>query len=241
MILLILQESLHVSADQGDSESHLLRRCLSLIMIVPVILIGDFANDFDTFTSKDDVLTLMIHLGYLSFDNELGCGTIPNNEVRTEFIELIRRADMNKLAGLVKASSQLLNDTLSGNADEVARAIEKIRESNYAPNYYNNEQALRYVIKFAYIVCVDKYMRVEELPSGRGIADVVYIPKRNTADPAMVVELKWNKTESAAIEQIKGKRYPAVLEEYGGDIVLVGINYDEETKTHSCEIERVRK
>ena len=201
----------------------------------------DFQNDMDTFTSKDDVLTLMIHLGYLAYDRDNNTVRIPNEEIRLEFNNLIRKADMNQLAELVKISGDLLNDTLSGNEEAVANAIERIRESNYAPNYYNNEQALRYVIKFAYIVCVDRYMKIEELPSGKGIDDVVYIPKRNKPDPAIVVELKWNKTDEAAISQIKNKNYPAVLEEYGGEIVLVGINYDEESKRHSCRIERILK
>ena len=201
----------------------------------------DFGNDFETFTSKDDVLTLMIHLGYLAYDEETGCTRIPNEEIRGEFTNLIRKADMNKLAELVQSSKQLLSDTLAGNSDAVAKAIEKIRLTDYAPNFYNNEQALRYVIKFAYIVCVDKYMKVEELPSGKGIADVVFIPKRNIPDPAMVVELKWNKTSDAAISQIKKKQYPAVLEDYGGDIVLVGLGYDENEKSHTCEIERIKK
>ena len=200
-----------------------------------------FQNDFERFSSKDDVLTLMIHLGYLAYDAETGCVRIPNKEVYSEFAGLVKTADTNSLADLIKASEKLLNDTLSGNSDAVTEAIEHIRQSNYAPTFYNNEQALRYVIKFAYIVCVDRYMKVEELPSGIGIADVVYIPKRNKPDPAIVVELKWNKSEGAAISQIKKKKYPAVLEEYGGEIVLVGINYDEKSKNHSCEIERVIK
>ena len=201
----------------------------------------DFQNDFQNFASKDDVLTLMIHLGYLAYESETGCVRIPNQEVYSEFAGLIRKAGTNSLADLIKTSQKLLDDTLAGNSDEVAKAIERIRESNYAPTFYNNEQALRYVIKFAYIVCVDKYMKVEELPSGCGIADVVYIPKKNRLDPAIIVELKWNKSEGAAISQIKEKNYPAVLEEYGGGIVLVGINYDDKTKSHSCEIERVEK
>ena len=123
----------------------------------------------------------------------------------------------------------------------MAKALENIRQSNYAPTFYNNEQALRYIIKFAYIVCVDRYMKVEELPSGIEIADVVYIPKRNKPDSALLVELKWNKSEGAALSQIKEKNYPAVLKDYGGDIVLVGINYDEESKKHSCKIEKVVK
>lgn len=201
----------------------------------------DFANDFETFTSKDDVLTLMIHLGYLAYDGQTGCVRIPNEEVRGEFNSLVRRADRNQLAGLIKASDQLLSDTLAGNTAAVVAAIGRIRDSNYAPGFYNNEQALRYVIKFAYIVCVDRYMKVEELPSGHGIADVVYIPKGNRPDPAMVVELKWNQSSEAAIAQIKDKNYPAVLADYGGEIVLVGMNYDPDKKEHSCVIERIRK
>lgn len=201
----------------------------------------EFKNDFVSFRKKDDVLTLMIHLGYLTYDSMTGQVRIPNAEVQSEFVKLVGNAELTTLADLIKASEKLLNDTLSGNSDAVTEAIEHIRQSNYAPTFYNNEQALRYVIKFAYIVCVDRYMKVEELPSGTGIADVVYIPKRNKPDPAIVVELKWNKSEGAAISQIKKKNYPAVLEDYGGEIVLVGINYDEKSKSHSCEIERVEK
>ena len=85
----------------------------------------------------------------------------------------------------------------------VCEAIEWIRETQYAPTFYNDEQALRYVIKFAYIAAIDQYLKVEELPSGRGIADVVYLPKRKSTLPALVVELKWNKSSVGAIRQIK--------------------------------------
>lgn len=95
------------------------------------------------------------------------------------------------------------------------------------------------MIKFAYVVCIDQYLKVEEMPSGRGIADVVFIPKQKSPLPAMIVELKWNKTEEAAIGQIKKKNYPSALKDYSGEIVLVGINYDEKSKTHTCKIERV--
>ena len=126
-----------------------------------------------------------------------------------------------------------------GNETEVANAIVRVRDTNYAPMFYNNEQALRYVIKFAYIICVDYYLKVEELPTGHGIADVVFIPKRDTSLPAMIVELKWNETSDSAIQQIKEKRYPSVLKGYVGDMVLVGINYNEKSKKHSCKIERI--
>ncbi|MDE6169389.1 MAG: PD-(D/E)XK nuclease domain-containing protein, partial [Acetatifactor sp.] len=133
----------------------------------------------------------------------------------------------------------LLEDTIAGNEEAVAKAIEETRGSEYAPTYYNDEQALRYVIKFAYIAALEQYLKVEELPSGKGIADVVYLPKRRSLLPALVVELKWNKSSEGAIRQIKERNYPAILKDYDGEIVLVGISYDVKTKAHSCLIERI--
>ncbi len=201
--------------------------------------ISTFKNDVENFSSKDDVLTLLVHLGYLTYDSSDKSAKIPNEEIKNEFISLLKNTGKNRLASLVKESEKLLKASLSGEADRVAECIEKVRMSEYAPTFYNNEQALRYVIKFAYIICVDKYMKIEELPTGKGIADVVFLPKKTTAYPAMIVELKWNKNEEAALEQIKNREYPAVLKDYSGEIILVGINYDEKTKKHSCRIERV--
>ena len=200
-----------------------------------------FVNDFETFNSRQDILTLLIHLGYLAYDPEEGLARIPNEEVRGEFRQLLQDTKGNHLAKLVQASRQLLQDTIEGREEKVAEAIAAVRSSEYAPGFYNNEQALRYVIKFAYIVCVDSYMKIEELPSGQGIADVVFIPKRRSRDPALLVELKWNRSAKAAIGQIKEKNYPAVLSDYYGEIVLVGLNYDEKNKRHSCRIEKLTK
>lgn len=197
-----------------------------------------FENDFVTFRSRDDVLTLLVHLGYLTFLEDESTVRIPNEEVRIEFRNILRGIDANpKWLELIQRSRKLLDDTLHGNEKAVAEAITRIRDTEYAPTFYNNEQALRYVIKFAYIAGVDQYMKVEELPSGHGIADVVYLPKRRSTLPALVVELKWNQSAGGAIEQIKEKNYPAVLKDYGGDIILAGINYDSQTKEHSCTIE----
>ncbi|MBP3197211.1 MAG: AAA family ATPase [Butyrivibrio sp.] len=203
--------------------------------------VNGFENDVKSFKNKDDVITLLIHLGYLAYDNNDRTVRIPNKEVQSEFQSLLRTSGMTELGELVNNSLKLLKDTLNCNEIEVSKRIEAIRASDYAPNFYNDEQALRYVIKFAYIVCVDKYLDIQELPSGKGVADVVFIPKRNTPDPAMIVELKWNKSSNAAIKQIKDRNYPAVLEKYGGEILLVGINYDEKSKRHTCKIEKIMK
>ena len=203
--------------------------------------IRNFKNDFQTFTSKDDVLTLLIHLGYLSYDRTTERVQIPNEEVRLEFEDMLANPKHTKLFELIRTSEKLLDDTLSGKEEEVARAIERIRETNYAPQFYNNEQALRYCIKFAYIVCVDRFLRIEELPSGRGLADVVFIPKHDTAYPVIIIELKWDKDEEQTIGQIDEKKYAAALEGYVGDIVKVGINYDSDRKIHGCRIEKIKR
>ena len=120
----------------------------------------------------------------------------------------------------------------------MAKALEEIREEDYAPQFYNNEQALRAVIKYAYISAFGQYVDVEEMPSGKGIADVAFIPTPLSRLPAMVVELKWNRTAGGAISQIKEKKYTAKLKSFAGNILLVGINYDEKTGKHTCTIER---
>lgn len=201
--------------------------------------VDGFGNDVKNFRNKDDVITLLIHLGYLAYDADDKTVRIPNKEVRSEFNMLIKNSNMNKLKELVDNSNKLLDATIAGDETAVADRIEAIRKSDYAPNFYNDEQALRYVIKFAYIACVDKYKDIQELPSGKGIADVVFIPKKTTMDPAIIVELKWNKSSEAALKQIKDKDYPEVLRDFVGEAVLVGINYDEKTKQHSCKIERL--
>lgn len=208
-----------------------------------------FQNDFTHFASKDDVFTLMIHLGYLSYeeigdslrggnDLETVAVRIPNEEIRIEFRKVLRRAKHDTLIELVKRSDKLLKDTLSGNCEAVAKAISDIRDSSYAPAFYNNEQALRYAVKMAYISSVDQYAKVEEMPTGHGIADLVFVPKRRSALPAMIIELKWNKSAEGAIKQAYERNYPEALKGYGGVTVLVGINYNADTKEHSCRIDR---
>jgi hypothetical protein len=211
---------------------------------------NSFQNDVETFTCKDDVLTLMVHLGYLTYEevpdsyedgNEVIAGlcSIPNEEVRTEFDSILRRAKHPEIVALVQRSDELLENTLAGRETEVAEAIQGVHDLEYAPTLYNNEQSLRYVVKMAYLSCVDRYARIEELPSGHGLADVVFVPKRRSPLPAMIVELKRDDSAEGAIQQIHNKNYPRVLEGFGGNIVLVGVSYSTKTKEHRCQIEQL--
>ena len=200
---------------------------------------SQFQNDFERFRTKDDVLTLLIHLGYLSYNSRKGTAHIPNEEVRDEFRSFLGNDQVGEhWRKLIDRSRRLLNDTIKGDAEAVAAALEEIRGENYAPQFYNNEQSLRAVIKYAYLAAIARYVKIEEMPSGKGIADIVFIPGTFSRLPAMVVELKWNRSAGGAISQIKKKNYSGVLTPYAGNILLVGINYSERTGRHTCEIER---
>lgn len=201
---------------------------------------GTFQNDMTTVKSKDDVLTLLVHLGYLAYDSDQKRVYIPNEEVREEFVRAVTTGKHTEIAKLIRNSDYLLESTLNMEEEAVAAAIEEAHKAGTAPTFYNNEQALRSVIRVAYISCVDEFFRIDELPSGHGYADVVFFPKKASSMPLLLIELKWNKTEKGAIAQIKNRDYPEALKDYGGDMLLVGISYDARSKKHSCRIEEYR-
>lgn len=141
----------------------------------------------------------------------------------------------------ITASDELLQATWRGDAEAVAQGIDQVHEANTSILNYNNENALSCVISLAYYNAINEYTIVRELPTGKGYADVVFLPRKGSDKPAMVVELKWNKSEQGAIEQIKKKEYGKALAEYSGNLLLVGINYDKKSKKHSCVIEKCVK
>ena len=200
-----------------------------------------FANDLVTFRNRDDVLTLLIHLGYLTYNEETQKVHIPNKEVRMEFSKAVRQAKRDDTLRRVRESEQLIEDTVHGREDAVAKQIEKIHEEE-SPLFYHNEQALRSVIKRAYFSYGDECLMFEELPAGAGYADIVYLPKKDSVLPVLVIELKWNQSAEGAIAQIKNRRYSEAVKGYGSDILLVGISYDREAlpgeRKHQCRIER---
>ena len=199
-----------------------------------------FQNDMVSFIDKEDVLTLLIHLGYLAYDQKKKTAYIPNEEIRQEFISATKKKKWNELIAFEQQSVNLLNATLDMEAEEVAAGIEKIHDEYASAIQYNNENALSSVLTIAFLSSMQYYFKpIRELPTGRGFADFVYIPKPEYVMdyPALVVELKWNKTVDTALKQIKEKKYPESLMQYSGNILLVGINYDKKTKVHLCSIE----
>lgn len=202
-----------------------------------------FQNDMVTFRNKDDVLTLLIHLGYLAYNQKKQTAYIPNEEIRSEFLEAVEENKWNELLEFEHQSQELLEATLDMDADAVAAGIETIHTEYASAIQYNNENSLSSVLTIAYLSTMQYYFRpIRELPTGRGFADFVYLPKPEYVEeyPALLVELKWNQNADTALHQIKEKKYPESLLQYTGEILLVGINYDKKTKVHQCSIEGIK-
>ncbi len=199
-----------------------------------------FANDMSAVRNRDDVLTVLIHLGYLSFDWVRGECRIPNLEVAGEMVNAVKANEWSYVMKSLDASRQLLQATIDGDEEAVAEGIEATHSTGTSILSYNDENSLACVIGIAYYYARDKYSIHREFPSGKGFADLVMIPRKNVDSPALVIELKYNKDADSAIRQIKEKNYPEGIAEYKDNLLLVGINYDRETKTHSCRIEKYR-
>lgn len=198
-----------------------------------------FQNDMTTFYTKDDVLTLLVHLGYLTYDEESSKIYIPNQEITQEFIRVIKVGGWGNLMEALNRSEELLKNTWAMKADEVAKGIGQARKDMSSIIQYNNENSMACSLYAAYASARAYYMKpLREFPSGRGFADIVYLPLRDTDRPALLIELKWDKSAKGAIGQIKDKQYADWVREYTGDILLVAINYDKKNDTHECIIEK---
>lgn len=198
-----------------------------------------FTNDMTTFRTEDDVLTLLIHLGYLGYDYENKCVFIPNNEVRGEYVNAVSVSDWGEISTALKNSADTLTAIWQGRAGQVA---EGIRQAHFETSHiqYNDENALSYTISLALYAARNFYTVHRELAGGNGFADLVFLPRKKFPDkPALVVELKWNQSAQGAIEQIRKKGYCQSLEEYHGNLLLVGVNYDKKTREHTCVIEEL--
>ena len=200
-----------------------------------------FQNDMTTFESRDDVLTLLVHLGYLAYDSKEQQVFIPNAEIRAEFVRAIKTCKWKEVIDALEQSERLLEATWNQDEETVAEILDVVHSENTSILTYNDENSLSCVISIAYYNAMKEYTKIRELPTGKGFADIVYVPKKHSGKPAMVVELKYNVSAEGAISQIKSKRYIESLKEYQGNMLLVGINYDKESKKHTCVIEKLEK
>lgn len=198
-----------------------------------------FQNDMTTFRMKDDVLTLLVHLGYLTYDEQTEQVFIPNQEIEQEFIRAVKVGGWGELMEALNRSEELLKSTWKMDTDAVAKGVAAARKDMSSILQYNDENSLACALYAAYFATRIYYAKpIRELPSGRGFADVVYLPLKNADCPALLIELKWNQSAEGAIRQIKEKGYADWVKSYTGDILLVALNYDKKKDTHECIIEK---
>ena len=197
-----------------------------------------FVNDMTTFSTRDDVMTLLVHLGYLSYNATEHTVSIPNREVAKEYYNAVSTMDWTNVMAAIIASKKLLQAVLDGQPDVVAAGIDKAHEE-ISILQYNDENSLSCVIGLAFYSAREYFQTIREMPAGKGFADIVLLPLPNHADkPAILIELKWDQDADTALKQIHEKRYAGALKGYEGNTILVGINYDKATKKHSCIIEK---
>ena len=200
-----------------------------------------YMNTMTDFSTRSDAFTYLIHLGYLAYDRiEKNC-RIPNKEVQQEWFNAIEANDDYAFTNkIIQSSKELLMETLNCNKEAVAMALDDSHIHVTSNRSYNNEDALQSAIYLSYIYALNKYTIIREMTSGKGFADVVFIPF--VADlPAMIIELKRNDSTESALNQIKEKKYFSSLNNYSGEILLIGVNYDEKSKKHECLIEKIKK
>ncbi len=202
------------------------------------VKISTFQNDLTSFHNKDDVLTLLIHLGYLAYDSRTQKATIPNLEVADAFGDAVSGTGWEYVAAAIQDSDDLLEATVQGNCEKVAFALERAHESIASVLEYNNEASLSAAIMLAYYTARRQYEIIRELPAGKGFADLAFLPRRNTDYPALIIELKYDKDADSAMKQIKERRYDGQMKQYFGKLLMVGVNYDKVTRKHTCVIEQ---
>lgn len=133
-----------------------------------------YCNDTISFASKDDVLTYLIHLGYLGYEQSSTQAFVPNEELRLELANAVKSTKWNEFFAFQRQSESLLEATLDMNVNAVADYIERMHMEYVSTLQYNNENSLSSVITIAYLSAMKYYFKpVRELPTGRGFADFV--------------------------------------------------------------------
>ena len=196
------------------------------------------------FKNKVAIYIYLVHLGYLGYDDADATIYVPNEETRVELLNSVKENHWPKFETALKLSEQVVAATYNKDSETVATLLSKIHEDKVPALEYNNESALRYVVLMAYLATERDYLApLNEFPTGKGFADIVYLPmSANAKDkPALIIELKKDASAKIALEQIKERDYVSRVKEYTDNILLIGINYDSKTKQHSCEIKEYPK
>ena len=206
--------------------------------------IESFNTAEKNFPNKDSIYVYLVHLGYLGYNDEESTIYVPNEETRRELLHSVRDNHWPQYEGALKLSEQVVLATENKDTETVANLLAKVHEDKVPVLEYNSESALRYVVLIAYLAAEKDYLApLNEFPTGKGFADIVYLPKKvsKKGKPALIIELKKDASAKVALEQIKERDYVSRVKEYTDNMLLIGINYDSKSKQHSCIIEKYQK
>jgi len=198
-----------------------------------------FTNDMVSINNADDALTLLIHLGYLAFDAERNEVYVPNTEISTHFSLAIQNKYSDAYSEALKKSDEILDATLKQDGETVAKMLDELIR-NTLPRHYDSENSVRDLVRLAYYRCLLRYTIKDEESAGQGFADRIFRPRpMNHTDPAIIMEFKHDRSAGEALRYIDNKNYPNALEDYRGEVLLVGINFSSASRRHSCRIRRI--
>ena len=206
--------------------------------------IESFNTAEKNFPNKDSIYVYLVHLGYLGYNDEDSTIYVPNEETRRELLHSVRDNHWPQYESALKLSEQVVVSTENKDTETVANLLAKVHEDKVPVLEYNSESALRYVVLIAYLAAEKDYLApLNEFPTGKGFADIVYLPKKvsKKGKPALIIELKKDASAKVALEQIKERDYVSRVKEYTDNMLLIGINYDSKSKQHSCIIEKYQK
>ena len=209
-----------------------------------VVNVSDFLNRIDNLKTKDDIFTYLIHIGYLAYDEGQKVCYIPNNEIRKEWVKaLVNIHDLQHFYTLMKASEAIFDGILNLQSLVVSTNLDIIHHSTGDVNSYGNEAALHTSLIKSLTYARDFYDVFNEVSSGNGKADIVFIPKNNYSTyPTLIFELKVDESADKALKQIHDRNYPYNIDsEYKKNMILIGINYDRKTNKHECVMGRYKK
>ena len=218
----------------------IIKLCSGDTISIPLPEIKSYNTADLNFKNKVAIYIYLVHLGYLGCNLEEGIIYVPNEETRLELLNSVKENHWTQYESALKLSEQVVVATYNKDAETVANLLSKIHEDKVPALEYNNESALRYVVLMAYLATESYYLApLNEFPTGKGFADIVYLPisANSKSKPALIIELKKDASSKVALEQIKERDYVSRVKEYTDNILLIGINYDSKTKQHTCEIE----
>lgn len=193
-------------------------------------------------TTRDEIYSAMVVYGLLTYED--GYVSIPNRELMDSFAAMMKKeTSLGYVHRLAKESHKMLEATLAGDVEFMAKTLEYVHDTESPILSYNNETELAAVVNLAYLAARDSYRVEREDKAGKGYVDFIFYPVKPAAD-GIILELKVDGSPEEAIRQIKDKGYALRLKgrqgekEMGsGRILAVGISYDRKSKKHRCKEE----